>query len=180
MSRVRHGHEQGTWFPLVAGLMAMAVALPSAVAAPLDVTIRGTVLSTPCVINNNTNIAVNLGNNLLTSRIPASNSSPTGNTYETEIPYTLDCTTAQASGLQVKMQMVGTGASFDNTVLMTSNTNLGLELRQNGIKASPNQWFNLTSATATPVLTVVPVKNSGGLLNGGAFTATLTLKVDFQ
>ncbi|MFT2793738.1 hypothetical protein ACMV5I_27405 [Serratia sp. T13T92] len=101
----------------------MAVAAPSAVAAPLDVSIRGTVLSTPCVINNNTNIAVNLGNNLLTSRIPASNSSSTGNTYETEIPYTLDCTTAQASGLQVKMQMVGTGASFDNRVLMSGQHN---------------------------------------------------------
>lgn len=123
MSRVRHGHEQGRWFPLVPGLLAMAVALPSADAAPLDVTIRGRVLSTPCVINNNTNIAVNLGNNLLTSRIPASNSSPTGNTYETEIPYTLDCTTAQAIGLQVKMQMVGTGASFDKRVTMSGQHN---------------------------------------------------------
>ncbi|MGQ6550647.1 fimbrial protein (plasmid) [Serratia sp. JSRIV001] len=182
MSRARHGHKQGQEArrSLLMGALVLAVAMPSAMAAPLDVNIRGVVVSVPCQINNNTDISVNLGNDLLTTRIPASNSISTGNTYETEIPYTLDCTVAAGAGQQVRMQLYGTSAGFDNGVLMTSNTNLGLELRQNGTRVSPNQWFNLTSAAATPKLTVVPVKNSGTTLSGGAFRATLTLKVDFQ
>ncbi|MDK9637845.1 fimbrial protein [Enterobacter hormaechei] len=136
----------------------------------LNVTVSGTVIDPPCVINGNAPINIDFGNNILIGRID-------GNAYEQPIPYTLDCSTATAKTL--KLQLKGNGATFDPTVLRTSKAALGIELKSNGSKLAVNNWENFTDP-ARPTLSAVLVKNGGGMLTGGAFTATSTLLVDYQ
>ncbi|MNC51103.1 hypothetical protein D3C75_1003820 [compost metagenome] len=64
-------------------------------------------------------------------------------------------------------------------MLGTSKTNLGLELRSDGVKLPMNTWLNFTNP-ARPVLTAAPVKATGSTLSGGTFTAATTLLVDYQ
>lgn len=136
-----------------------------------DVFFTGTLVAPPpCVINGNNAISVDFGSDMLAGRIDGVN-------YEKPINYTLECTGATSSSL--KLQFQGSGAGFDSTVLTTSKTDLGVELRSDGSKLSLNSWL-LFTAPARPELTAVLVKSSGSTLSGGAFTATSTLLVDYQ
>lgn len=136
----------------------------------INVTVSGTVIDPACVINGNAPINIDFGNDILISNID-------GNAYEQPIPYTLDCSAATAKTL--KLQLKGTGAAFDSTLLLTSKADLGIELRSNSRKLPVNSWENFTDP-ARPALSAVLVKNSGGTLTGGAFTATSTLLIDYQ
>lgn len=140
-------------------------------AQSVDVTFHGTlVVPPPCEINGNNDISVVFGEDLLISRIDGAN-------YEYPVSYVMDCTGATSSTL--KLQFQGAGAGFDASVLNTSKTGLGLELRSDGVKLPVNTWLTFTDPTR-PRLTVTPVKGSGNTLSGGAFTATSTLVVDYQ
>lgn len=152
-------------------VLSLGVLSTAAPAQAIDAYFYGTlVVPPPCVLNNNTDIPVNFGTDMLAGRVNGSN-------YVQPIPYTLDCTGAPTTAL--KLQFQGTGAGFDTSVLETSNPDLGLELRSNGVKLPMNTWFNFTDP-ARPALTAVPVKATGSTLTGGAFTAASTLLVDYQ
>lgn len=147
---------------------ALGSALP---AQAVDVKFSGTlVVPPPCVINSNSDISVDFGTQMLAGRVNGVN-------YEQPISYVLDCTGATSATL--KLQFQSGGAGFDATVLATSKTDLGLELRSNGTKLPMNTWLNFNDP-ARPVLTAVPVKANGSTLSGGAFTAATTLLVDYQ
>lgn len=137
----------------------------------VDVKFTGTLMvPPPCVINSNSDISVDFDTDMLAGRINGVN-------YEKPIIYTLDCTGATSATL--KLQFQGGGAGFDASVLGTSKTNLGLELRSDGVKLPMNTWLNFTNP-ARPVLTAAPVKATGSTLSGGTFTAVTTLLVDYQ
>lgn len=154
-------------WPVLALTIALVSALP---AQAVDVKFTGIlVVPPPCVINSNSDISVVFGNDLLVGRID-------GVSYEQPISYTLDCT--EATSAKLKLQFQGGGASFDASVLGTSKTDLGLELRSNGDKLPMNTWLSFTD-TARPTLTAVPVKATASALSGGSFTATTTLLVDY-
>ncbi|XXD09665.1 fimbrial protein [Klebsiella sp. R445] len=137
----------------------------------VDVTFIGTlVVPPPCVINSGNDIAVKFANDMLVGQINGVN-------YEKSIPYTLNCTGATHATLRLQFQ--GGGAGFNASVLGTSKTGLGLELRSGGAKLPVNTWLKFNDP-ARPVLTVVPVRETGGSLTGGAFTAASTLVVDYQ
>ncbi len=151
---------------LLLGTLGIAVPVQA-----IDAYFYGTlVVPPPCVLNNNTDIPVSFGTDMLAGRV-------NGNNYAQSIPYTLDCTGAPTTAL--KLQFQGTGAGFDTSVLETSKPDLGVELRSNGVKLPMNTWFNFTDP-ARPALTAVPVKATGSTLTGGAFTAASTLLVDYQ
>ncbi|MDR7021458.1 fimbrial protein [Aeromonas salmonicida] len=170
MKRLKQHARNVYWSPARMALLltTLSSALP---AHAIDVFFTGTlVVPPPCVINGNNAISVDFGNDMLAGRIDGVN-------YEKPISYTLECTGATNNSL--KLQFQGSGASFDSTVLTTSKTDLGLELRSDGSKLPLNSWLLFTDP-ARPVLTAVPVKSSGSTLSGGAFTATSTLLVDYQ
>ncbi|MEL5596585.1 fimbrial protein [Serratia ureilytica] len=150
--------------------MILSLTCSAAQAFSLNVTVSGTVNASPCIINNNANITVDFGNDILISRIDGSN-------FEQNIPYTLDCSAATSNML--KLQLQGTPATFDAALLSTSKADLGIKLKSNGRQLDVNSWDNFTDP-ARPVLSAVLVKNSSGALTGGAFTATSTLLVDYQ
>ncbi|WP_447885646.1 fimbrial protein [Serratia fonticola] len=157
-----------TWRALV-GLLAtlpmLAWAAPSA-----TVTVKVTVVAPPpCVINDDRPIEVEFGD-VMTTRVD-------GSSYRMPVNYTLDCTGAPSNAM--KLQIQGNGASFDSTVLQTTQPALGVQLHVGSARLPINTAANFTYPNK-PVLFAVPVKKSGATLTGGEFTAAATMKVDYQ
>lgn len=128
-----------------------------------------TIVAPPCVINDNRPIEVEFGD-VMTTRVD-------GNNYRMPVNYTLDCKNAPSSAM--KLQVKGTGAGFDGTVLQTSNSALGIKLQAGATKLPVNTWMNFISSNK-PELWAVPVKQSAATLTGGEFTAVATMNVDYQ
>lgn len=134
------------------------------------VTVKVTVVAPPpCVINDDRPIDVAFGD-VMTTRVD-------GDNYKMPVNYTLSCTDAPSNAM--KLQVKGTGAAFDATVLQTNKTGLGIELRQGDSKLAVNDWLNFTYPNK-PELWAVPVKQTGATLTGGEFSAGATMAVDYQ
>lgn len=160
--------QRNVW-QMLAGLLAalpmLAWAGPSA-----TVTVKVTVVvPPPCVINDDRPIEVVFGD-VMTTRVD-------GDNYKMAVNYTLSCTSAPSNAM--KLQVKGTGAAFDATVLQTNKAGLGIELRQGDGKLAVNDWLNFTYPNK-PELWAVPVKQSGATLTGGEFSAGATMAVDYQ
>ncbi|CFQ34962.1 MULTISPECIES: fimbrial protein [Yersinia] len=124
----------------------------------------------PCVINSNSMITVDFGDDLLTSRIDGAN-------YMKPISYSLNCTAAASNAM--KMSIKGDGAALDASYLRTSNTGLGIKLMRSGQALPLNSTFNFTYPTI-PVLQAVPIKQTSAALATGLFTAAATMVVEYQ
>lgn len=154
---------------VLAGMLAvlpmLAWAAPSA-----TVTVTVTVVAPPpCVINDDRPIDVEFGD-VMTTRVD-------GDNYKMPVNYTLSCTGGTSNAM--KLQVKGSGAAFDATVLQTNQTGLGIELRQGAGKLAVNDWLNFTYPNK-PELWAVPVKQTGVTLAGGEFSAGATMAVDYQ
>ncbi|WP_025858656.1 fimbrial protein [Pseudomonas sp. CHM02] len=159
------------------GLRAMFIgsgllwAVSQGVQAETSLTIRAVIIAPPpCVINNGTTLNVPFGNDLLTSRIDGVN-------YRRGVPYTIRCDSPFSNAMTLELK--GTGAAFDNRVLVTRKPDLGIKLFVNGADWPLNTAVNFTHPTF-PVVQAVPVKRAGSKLTGGAFDATATLVVDYR
>lgn len=159
----------GPWAILIgAGLL---WALGQGVQADTSLTIRATIIAPPpCVINSGSTLNVPFGNDLLTSRIDGVN-------YRRNVPYTVRCDSPFSNALTLELK--GTGAAFDNRVLVTRKADLGVKLFVNGADWPLNTAVNFTYPNV-PVVQAAPVKRAGSKLTGGAFDAAATLVVDYQ
>lgn len=159
----------GPWAILIgAGLL---WALSQGVQADTSLTIRATIIAPPpCVINSGSTLNVPFGNDLLTSRIDGVN-------YRRNVPYTVRCDSPFSNALTLELK--GTGAAFDNRVLVTRKADLRVKLFVNGADWPLNTAVNFTYPNV-PVVQAVPVKRAGSKLTGGAFDAAATLVVDYQ
>jgi len=145
------------------------LALPMMAAAITTVTVKVTVVAQPCVINDDKPIDVNFGE-ITTTGVDGKN-------FRLPVNYTLNCTGVSSNAM--KLQIQGSGAGFDATVLKTNKPRLGIELQQGDSKFPLNSWLNFTYPNK-PALWAVPVKQSGLTLAAGEFTATATMTVDYQ
>ncbi|AKG69061.1 Minor fimbrial protein prsF precursor [Serratia fonticola] len=162
---IRQRQAWQTLAALLAALPLLAWAAPSA-----TVTVKVTVVAPPpCVINDDRPIDVEFGD-VMTTRVD-------GDNYKMPVNYTLSCTGGTTNAM--KLQVKGTGAAFDATVLQTNQTGLGIELRQGDSKLAVNDWLNFTYPNK-PELWAVPVKQRGATLTGGEFSAGATMAVDYQ
>jgi type 1 fimbria pilin len=164
-----HRHAWRTLACVLAALPMLVWGGPSA-----TVTVKVTVLTQPCEINGGRPIEVEF-DNVMTTEVGS-------DAYLKQVVYTLDC--PQGAPTAMKLQIAGTGASFDSEVLQVKPDELGLlgiELRQGSTKLPINRWLNFTySDSNKPELWAVPVKKSGTTLKGGDFTAAATMKMDYQ
>ncbi|WP_447872492.1 fimbrial protein [Serratia fonticola] len=161
------GHRQ-VWHVL-AGMLA-ALPMLAWAGSSVTVTVKVTVLAPPpCVINDDRPIDVEFGD-VMTTRVD-------GDNYKMPVNYTLSCTSGTTNAM--KLQVKGTGAAFDATVLRTNQTGLGIELRQGDSKLAVNDWLNFTYPNK-PELWAVPVKQRGATLKWGEFSAGATMAVDYQ
>jgi type 1 fimbria pilin len=154
---------------LLAGVLG---ALPQAAVAANSATVTVKVIVVvplPCTINGDRPIEVEFGD-VITTRVDGSN-------YKMPVNYTLSCTGNSSNAMTLQVQ--GSGAAFDGTVLQTNTTGLGIELRQGDSKLAVNSLLNFTYPNK-PELWAVPVKQSGVTLTGGEFTAGATMKVAYQ
>ncbi|UXV20858.1 fimbrial protein [Pseudomonas fluorescens] len=154
---------------LIGGGLLLAVS--QSAQADTSLTIRAVIIAPPpCVINSGGTLDVPFGNDLLTSRVDGVN-------YRRDVPYTVTCDSPFNNAM--KLELKGTGASFDSRVLLTRKTDLGVKLYVNGADWPLNTAVNFTHPNF-PVVQAVPVKRAGSSLTGGAFDATATLVVDYQ
>lgn len=137
------------------------------------ITVKVTVNAAPCEINNNQVIDVDFGNNVITTDVAK------GTSVEKPVNYTLDCTNADQSKTLV-MRISGSGADFDDTVLKTSITELGVKLKAGGVDYPLNTDLALASSASKPALTALLVQQPGSRLPTGGFTAGATMTVDYQ
>lgn len=136
-------------------------------------TITGNIVEPDCVINNNQQIVVDFGE-VLTTRIDGSN-------YETPIVYTLSCANLIRNTLKINIK--GTGASFDSQLYMTDVTGLGIQVYGAGKAVIvPNSGtLNFTyAANSPPALYAVPVKQTSATLPNGVFNGSATMVFSYQ
>lgn len=151
-------------------LAGLLVATPLMVNAITTVNVKVTVVAPPpCVINNDRPIEVEFGD-VMTTRVDGKN-------YRMPVSYSLSCSGVTSNAM--KLQVKGSGASFDGTVLQTNKEGLGIELRHGDSKLAVNSWLNFTYPNQ-PDLWAVPVKKSNMALTGGEFSAGATMQVAYQ
>lgn len=158
-------HRSG--LALLAGVLLLVAQLAQASMVTITVTI---IAPLPCVINGSQPISVDFGDDMATTKVDGSN-------YTQPVNYTLSCTGHTSNAM--KLMIKGNGASFDNALLLTDQQSLGIQLLNNGQKLPINSWLNF-SYPNIPVLTAVPVKESGASLTAGAFSASATMLLDYQ
>ncbi|CUZ93809.1 putative minor fimbrial subunit StfE [Serratia marcescens] len=137
-----------------------------------NITVSVTVLAPlPCVFDGNKPIEVNFGDEVLTTRIDGGN-------YRMPIAYSLSCSGQGKNAM--KLQIAGNGASFNSQLLQTNVNGLGIALLRNGTRIPLNSWQSFTYSTTLPVLEAVPVRQAGVELPTGEFSASATLRADYQ
>lgn len=124
----------------------------------------------PCVVNGDSLIEVDFGNDVMTTRID-------GSYKKMPVNYLVECKDVSSNAMKIQIQ--GNGVSFDSDVLQTNKSNLGIKFLRNGSAQPINSWINFTYPSL-PKFEAVPVKKNSAVLSGGVFTAGATMKVEYQ
>lgn len=133
------------------------------------ITVKMMVLAPACNINGGQPINVDFGKDVLIDKID-------GSYKKTPLDYTLKCSSAEAT---FRMKLEGKPASFDQSLLLTSNDALGVRFLKDGDVMPVNSSGSFTMP-AVPRLEAVLVKDDSTQLNPGPFTATATLMIDYN
>ncbi|EMA4138415.1 MrfF [Cronobacter turicensis] len=136
------------------------------------ITVNVAIMASPCKINDNHNIDIDFGDNVITTDVVAGK-------IERKIDYTLDCSNAGATRT-LKMRISGTGAEFDTELLQTSIQEMAIRLKSDGANFPLNTDLALASTTSKPELVAALVGKPGARLPTGGFTAGATMTVDYQ
>lgn len=137
----------------------------------VDVILGNATISLPaCNFNDGNPIDVDFGSAVAVTDVAAG-------TVEKSIDYTLTCT---YDNFGLKMKILGTGASFDNDLLQTDINEMGIKFTANGTALPLNTDLNFASAAAKPALKAILTQQPGARLPTGAFTASATMRVEYQ
>lgn len=137
----------------------------------VDVILSNATISLPaCDLNNGNPIDVDFGSAVAVTDVAAG-------TVEKSIDYTLTCT---YDNYGLKMKILGAGASFDNDLLKTNINEMGIKITANGTALPLNTDLNFASAAAKPALKAILTQQPGARLPTGAFTASATMRVEYQ
>ena len=131
------------------------------------VQISVSVTSLPCVVNNNQQIDINFGDDVIITKIDG---------YYKKMPvvYSVECKGGMSTP---QIAISGIGASFDANMLKTNNDDLAVAFMQENMPFPINQW---ASFNATSKLTAVLRKRDGVRLSSGAFDAWATMMVEYR
>ncbi|WP_318373706.1 fimbrial protein [Enterobacter sp.] len=149
----------------------LALSSVSCAFADADITFHGTLLEAPpCEVNGNELIVVDFGNDVMTTRIDGTN-------YRQMVRFTVDC--SAATSLLQKVRISGTPAAFDNNLLAGDRSGFGFAFYHGAALMPLDSAVSFTAPTV-PTLYVVPVKQDGVTLTGGAFRTLASLVVEYQ
>lgn len=138
--------------------------------AILNVTV--TILSAPCIINNNQVIDIDFGSSIAVTDVASG-------TYQKPINYTLECNGGDTSP-PLKMRISGNAVDFNTNELQTSIDNLAIAFEANGSPYALNSDINFVSADTKPQLNAILTQKPGSRLDTGSFTAGATMTVGYQ
>ena len=150
---------------LIALLLANPVAWSS-----LTVNVTGVVVEGVCEINNGETVHVDFGSNLQARQLDSEN-------FMKTIDYSLVCEDLTSNDLE--MQFEGAAASFSDDYLATDREGLGIKLYMNGESMPLNTWMPFTWPEV-PVLQAAPIKDGASTVETGVFSASATLKIQYQ
>lgn len=162
---------------VVIACMLMALSIPTAQAAKRDATnvkidITGTIVANArCNFSGGNPITVEFGDVYINDIA--------GETYRQPLNYDVSCN-GDAQGKTIQLQLSGTGASFDGTLLNTDAEGLGIKILSNNTQMVLGQWYDF-NPDAPPKLEGVLEKEDGAIFsNGQEFNASATLKVAYN
>jgi type 1 fimbria pilin len=145
------------------------------VSSALTVNFDGTLVVTPpeCTVNGGTMADVDFGD--------VHETLIDGTSYKRmRIDYTLNCATLYSNALKMTLGWNALTLNGQN-VVRTNRTDLGIAIYQDATQLTNGSAINFTYDGAQPALYAVPVKPAGTVLtDGGNFTGTLTLVVDYR
>lgn len=153
----------------------LASSMSCAYATSFDINLHGNLINSPpdCIVNNNQSEVVHFGDILLT-RI-------NGENYKRSVPLKLSCNHLLKNSL--KMTLQGDTTSFEyNGALKTSNEKLGIIFFVGDKRKAINQPI-MIDYNSLPKLEAAPIKNDKANyseIDGGYFTASSTLKIEYQ
>ena len=133
---------------------------------------HGTLVEPPCSINSGKVINVVFGNDLGVNKIDGIN-------YKQDINYTVTCDGGYTPS-QLELVIDTTyQADFEASAIQTDKEGLGIQILVDGqpVDFAKPLAFN---PSALPKLEAVPVQRLGAVLTEGAFSATMTLRTDYQ
>ncbi|HBT4721663.1 TPA: fimbrial protein [Klebsiella quasipneumoniae subsp. similipneumoniae] len=136
----------------------------------LTVNVIGVVVEGVCEINNGVTINVDFGSNLQSRQLDGEN-------FMKTIDYSLVCEDLTSNDLE--MQFEGTATSFNDDYLATDREGLGIKLYMNGESMPLNTWMPFTWPEV-PVLQAAPIKDDAAVVETGGFSASATLKIQYQ
>lgn len=150
-------------------LIALLLASPAAWSS-LTVNVTGVVVEGVCEINNGETVHVDFGSNPQARRLDGEN-------FMKTIDYSLVCEDLTSNDLE--MQFEGTATSFSDDYLATDREGLGIKLYMNGESMPLNTWMPFTWPEV-PVLQAAPIKDDASTVETGVFSASATLKIQYQ
>ncbi|NIF36954.1 fimbrial protein [Enterobacter sp. Tr-810] len=136
----------------------------------LTVNVTGVVVEGVCEINNGETIYVDFGSNLQSRLI-------NGENFMKTIDYSLVCEDLTSNDLE--MEFEGTATSFSDDYLATDREGMGIKLYMNGESMPMNTWMPFTWPEV-PVLQAAPIKDDAAEVETGVFSASATLKIQYQ
>ncbi|ANF61778.1 fimbrial protein [[Haemophilus] ducreyi] len=139
-----------------------------------DIQVVLTIQGTGCVVNNNQAIEINFGE--------MSPKNINGKAYEKVIPFDLQCNDPANTQYSLYFGR-NNGADFVSseygvTLLATSNSNLGLMIKRNGVPY-PFNFSSTITEHSKQKLSVVPVVNQYAKLDIGPFTASASMVLEY-
>ncbi|ELY3812782.1 fimbrial protein [Cronobacter sakazakii] len=137
----------------------------------VEVWLNNASISLPaCNLNDGKPIDVDFGSAIATTDVASGK-------IERSIDYKLTCS---YDNYGLKVRILGTGAAFNNDLLQTNINELGIKFKADGIDFPLNTEFNFASAAAKPVLKAILTQQAGSHLPAGDFTASATMRVEYQ
>ncbi|WP_419687763.1 fimbrial protein [Serratia marcescens] len=126
----------------------------------------------PCTINDGRPIEVDFGDEVMTTRI-------NGHFYRVPIGFSFTCNNPYKNAMRLQVQ--GGVANFGQGMLSTNRDGLAILIlqRQTGLQLALNSWLNFTYPNPVK-LDAALVKRAGTNLETGEFTASATLRIDYQ
>jgi len=156
------------WLPMV--LSAGWVSLAVAGTAQSTITISMTVLNPPpCTINDGKAIEVDFGE-LIADDLD-------GIQFGRAVNIDLSCSGQRKN--QLRLQFQGTPDKAIANYLQTNHEGLAIKFFRNGQLLPLNSWLNF-SWPDVPELRAAPVISNKKVLTGGTFSASATLRVEYQ
>ncbi|WP_105652067.1 fimbrial protein, partial [Cronobacter dublinensis] len=137
----------------------------------VEVMLSNATISLPvCDLNGGNPIDIDFGSAIAVTDV-------TSEKIERTIDYKITCS---YDNYGLKIKILGVGASFNNDFLRTNINELGIKFKVDEMDYPLNTNFNFTSAAAKPVLKAILTQQAGSHLPTGDFTASATMRVEYQ